>query len=420
MKKVLLKGPLLTQSGYGHHTRTVLRALRTREDLFDIHLQAINWGNTSWLWSDDEERRWIDEQLQKTIEYVRSGGQFDISLQVTIPNEWERIAPVNIGITAGIETDRVSPQWIEKSNVVDKIITISEHSKKTYAGTVYEAVSQTGENIEFRVPENIPIEVVHYPARVFEPADIELDLKTNFNFLSVVQLSPRKNASQLLEAFISEFKDDEDVGLVLKLNMAKNSKIDRMHTLARLRQETERFGDYKCKIYLLHGFLTDAEMSALYNHPKIKAYVTSTHGEGFGLPIFEAACYGLPVIAPDWSGHVDFLYQQKTVKGKKKSKPMFSKVSFTLQQVEEAAVWDTIIQKESKWAFPEMGSLKMCMSDINKDYGRFKKRATQHQKWILENFAEEKQNKIMTDAIFDESMNETWLEEIENIVKEYE
>ena len=54
MKKVLLKGPLLTQSGYGHHTRTVLRALKTREDLFDIYIQAVSWGKTSWLWEDNE------------------------------------------------------------------------------------------------------------------------------------------------------------------------------------------------------------------------------------------------------------------------------------------------------------------------------------------------------------------------------
>jgi glycosyltransferase involved in cell wall biosynthesis len=420
MKKVLLKGPMLTQSGYGHHARTVLRSLRSREDLFDIYLQAINWGNTSWLWIDNDERRWIDEKLQKTIEYTREGGQFDISLQVTIPNEWEGLAPVNIGITAGIETDRVSPKWIEKASVVDKIITISEHSKNTYMGTVYDAVSPDGQSAEFRVPESTAIEVVHYPARTFEPADIELDLKTDFNFLSVVQLSPRKNTSQLLQAFISEFKDNKNVGLILKLNMAKNSKIDRVHTLNRLRQEIEGLEEHECKFYLLHGYLTDQEMSALYQHPKVKSYVTSTHGEGFGLPIFEAACYGLPIIAPDWSGHLDFLYQEKAVKGKKKLKPMFSKVSFNLQQVEEAAVWDSIIQEDSQWAYPELGSLKMSMSDMYKDHGRFKKRATQHQKWVCEHFNEKKQNKLMVETIFDENDDQSWLTKIEDIVKEYE
>ena len=100
MKKVLLRAPILTQSGYGHHARTVLRALRTREDLFDVYLHAINWGTTSWMWEDTDERRWIDSKLEKTMNYVNSGGTFDMSIQVTIPNEWENFAPINIGITA--------------------------------------------------------------------------------------------------------------------------------------------------------------------------------------------------------------------------------------------------------------------------------------------------------------------------------
>ena len=37
-KSVLVRGPALTQSGYGEHTRFVLRALRAQEDKFDIHV----------------------------------------------------------------------------------------------------------------------------------------------------------------------------------------------------------------------------------------------------------------------------------------------------------------------------------------------------------------------------------------------
>ena len=98
MKKVFLKGPFLTQSGYGHHARTVMRALKTREDLFDIYMSPIVWGKTSWLWQDDEERRWIDATLEKTIAYNNACEQnpnYDISIQVTIPNEWEKLAPIN-------------------------------------------------------------------------------------------------------------------------------------------------------------------------------------------------------------------------------------------------------------------------------------------------------------------------------------
>jgi len=419
--RVLLKAPILSQSGYGHHSRTVLRALKKREDLFDIYVLALTWGQTSWLWEDNDERKWIDSLLQKTIHYSQHGGQYDMSLQVTIPNEWEKIAPINIGITAGIETTKVSPQWIEKSYLMDSIITISEHSKWSYKNTKYPAKdSNTGE--EFVATVKTPIEVVHYPVLRTEPADIKLDLTTNFNFLSVVQLSPRKNVGQTVKCFIEQFGDNEEVGLVLKLNMSKNSLIDRQHTFEGVKRILAEYPERKCKVYLLHGYMKDGEMSALYNHPKIKAFISTTHGEGFGLPIFESAYYGLPVVAPDWSGHLDFLYMTSVdKKGKVKKKPMFSRVGYTLKPVEKEAVWDGVVQADSQWAYPEDGSFKMALDDLYNDYGRFKKRAKILQKWICEEFEAEKQYQKFIDVFssFVEDNDDNWLEELDVVVKEY-
>jgi uncharacterized protein YbdZ (MbtH family) len=102
---------------------------------------------------NDEERQWIDKLIHKTgcIIFNRAA-MFDIwPAQVTIPNEWEKLAPVNIGVTAGIETTKVAPQWIEKSQIADgHIITVvSEHSKnRFYEFTTYQAHNgETGEMI---------------------------------------------------------------------------------------------------------------------------------------------------------------------------------------------------------------------------------------------------------------------------------
>ena len=80
------------------------------------------------------------------------------------------------------------------------------------------------------------------------------------------------------------------------------------------------------------------EMNYLYNHPKIKAMVSFTHGEGFGRPLLEATMTGLPVIASGWSGQLDFLDNEKSllVKGN------FEKVS-------DSIVWKDIIVKGSQW-----------------------------------------------------------------------
>ena len=112
MKKVIIKGPLLSQSGYGEHARFMFRSLMSRSDLFDVYVIPINWGKTGWIMEESEERKQIDKAIEKTIEYTNKGGQFDVSLQVTIPGEFEKMAPVNIGVTAGTETTKISAQWL--------------------------------------------------------------------------------------------------------------------------------------------------------------------------------------------------------------------------------------------------------------------------------------------------------------------
>ena len=136
-KKILVKGPMLSQSGYGVQTRFALRALRSREDLFDIYINPITWGQTSWIYEKTEEREWIDAAVNKAAKYIENKQPYDMSVQVTIPNEWERIAPYNVGYTAGIETTRVAPEWIEKANMMDKIIVVSNHSKNVFEDTTY-------------------------------------------------------------------------------------------------------------------------------------------------------------------------------------------------------------------------------------------------------------------------------------------
>ena len=108
-KRILVKGPVLSRSGYGEQSRFALKCLRSREDELEIFIIPINWGKCGWVWEDNEERQWIDEQIKKTAMYVAQGGQFDVSLQIGIPNEWEKLAPINVGYTAGIETTKVSP-----------------------------------------------------------------------------------------------------------------------------------------------------------------------------------------------------------------------------------------------------------------------------------------------------------------------
>ena len=131
LKRILVKGPLLSRSGYGEQSRFALRALRSRPDLYDIYMINTAWGRTGQISDTSEETQWIQQTLLKTSVHTQSGGTFEVSLQVTVPNEFEKLCPINIGYTAGIETTKVSPQWIEKTNTcVDKVVVVSNHSKR--------------------------------------------------------------------------------------------------------------------------------------------------------------------------------------------------------------------------------------------------------------------------------------------------
>ena len=74
----------------------------------------------------------------------------------------------------------------------------------------------------------------------------------------------------------------------------------------------------------------------MYNHPKVKAHLTFTHGEGFGRPLLEATFAGLPVCASNWSGHLDFLPKEKCCL-----------VDGTVSKVPDEVVWENIILEQS-------------------------------------------------------------------------
>lgn len=386
MKKVLLVAPVLSRSGYGEMARFALRSLLSEPNV-DLYLHNLNWGKSGWIWRDDDERRMIDSLLQKTVFYNQQGGKYDSSVQVTIPNEFKRLTPHDVGYTAGIETDKVAPEWLVKGNEMQKIITISKHSRAVYQKTKYDGTnSDTGEPV-LGYKLNTPIDVVGFPVREIGHEDLELNLKHDFNFLCVAQMGPRKNIDAVINNFIDEFKN-EDVGLLLKVHAANDSIMDFHNMKQNFASITEaaKREEWACSINLLHGNLSDEQMQGLYKHPKVKALVSFTHGEGFGLPIYEAAWNSLPVIATDWSGHLDFLSANSPIDSKKfrggktkgkmsTPKKMFAAVKYELKQIDPAAVWNGVLHVDSKWAFVDDADARKKMRDVYRNYDKWLKKA---------------------------------------------
>ena len=388
MKKVIVRGPALSRSGYGEHTRFLLRSLKDSKD-FDLYLVNTPWGTTSWIYDDNKERQWIDSLLMKTLG-VNKEEKFDLSLQVTIPNEWQRMAEKNIGITAGIETDKISDAWLQSSTMVDKIIVPSKHSKDSFLNNKKELTSPDGEKT-IEITCQTPIDVVPYPFRDIKPENLKLNLKTGFNFLTVAQISPRKNIEASLLAFLEEFQNEEEVGYVIKVNIKNNCLIDKNHTESSIQSLLESYPDRKCKVYLLHGNMSDEEIAGLYTDDSIDGYVSTSHGEGFGLPIFEACGHGLPVIAPSWSGYTDFTM--------KKGKSQILDVDYELHEIQEQALWEGVIEADSKWCYVDLANVRSQMRELYNNAETHKENANKLKETIRKKYTTKQQYKKMVKSI---------------------
>ena len=403
-KKILIRGPILSRSGYGEQARFALRSLRKHEDRFDIYIQNTNWGATGWTAQDNEERQYIDYLVQKSFHFVSNNGSFDLSLQVTIPNEWEKLAPVNIGYTAGIETTKIAPQWIQKSMLMDKIIVTSNHSKNTLVDTVYDVYDRNTNQPVGKASVKTPTEVVGYPVKLTDKKDIDLDLETDFNFLMVSQWGPRKNTQASIQWFVEKFKDNPNVGLIVKGFVKNNCTIDRLQSENILKSNVNP--EAKCKVYLIHGDMSDEEMIGLYSNPKVKALVSISHGEGYGLPLFEAAYTGLPVVTTNWSGHCDFLNmpEKRRKKGSKSKtetvmKPMFGSVDYTLGPIQKEAVWDGVLQADSMWCYADKNSYQAVLGDVADNYSKYEEMAAKLKDWVRKEFEAEKQYDAFANAV---------------------
>jgi glycosyltransferase involved in cell wall biosynthesis/ADP-heptose:LPS heptosyltransferase len=342
-KRLLFSGPVLTASGYGVHARQLLRAIVDSKE-FDVTVESLRWGETPFL--SDPDLKWIRDLVSPG----QVEGQFDIAIQVTIPNEFKRRGTISIGVTAGIEVDRVSPQWLLRCNQeVDAIVVPSEHSQRSFA------VEYQGSKVErlrlekpiFVIPEGVDTSV-YRPEPALSPTLDRLEVPgKNFVFVGLGLDKPggrdRKNVSRLIEYFCGTFKGVKEVGLILKVSIVNGSTVDFelvKRRIAEIKKATG-CGDYP-KVFVVHGRAGDADLAAIYNDPRVIAAISLTHGEGFGLPLLEAAACGLPVMATDWSGHVDFL----TKDGRK----LFVPIEYDLGQLPPECVWEGVMDAGTNWA----------------------------------------------------------------------
>lgn len=367
-KTVLMAGPLITRSGYGVHSRQVARWILEREKSsnLDISMDCTIWGFTPFML---KRTGLVGEIMSRTGNFKQD---YDLNFQLRLPNEFNNKvgSKFKCGISAIVETDKCNPQWVECCNKMDLVIVPSMFCKQTLLNSG---------NVK------VPIEVIpeSFPDEMLNPTDEKIDLKltTPFNFLLFGQMTgnnpdnDRKNIFYTIKWFCEEFANDKDVGLVIKTNLGRNTKIDRLNVknlLMKLLSEVKRSNFPK--IYLLHGDMTDSEVASLYKHPSIKAMICFSKGEGFNLPALEAAACGLPVIATNWSAHTEFLENK------------FVPVSYNLRELHPSRVDNNIFMAGSKWAEPIETDAKSKLRLVKNNISLCQEKAKALQKNIVEKY----------------------------------
>ena len=406
---ILVQGPVATRSGYGNHTRDLVLSL-INSDKYEIQIISLPWGSTpgNALENDNEDH----QSIKKRIVHGSINRQPDVFIQVSVPNEFGigpdgkpmKVGKYNIGVTAGIETTNVSHEFLLGCNRMDLVLTTSEHSKKGFIDTVYDQVDEKTKQKTGVLKLTTPMEVL------FEGADLDVYFKTNKIHDTVIhELSSiknkfcylfvghwlkgdigqdRKDIGMMIKTFCETFKNKaarNRPALILKSSHATFSIIDRDKITKKIQEIITPYGHRAPEIYLLHGDLSDAEMNSLYNHPKIKAMISFTKGEGFGRPLLEFSLTGKPVIASNWSGHIDFLKNSVLLPGQ-------------LTEIHRSAA-DKFLIQGSRWFTVNYQYASKVLKDVTENYKNYLDNSRIQARFSKENFSLDKMGKLFVDFI---------------------
>lgn len=397
--RFVISCPFDTYSGYGARSRDIVKAI-IELDKYKVELLPQRWGSTAWGFCDDHKEWNFLKSYVCTSDWNKQ--RPDIWMQITIPNEFQPIGKYNIGCTAGIESTACKPEWIEGLNRMNMNWVSSKHTKNVFEGMSFEKKNQQTNQLIGVVKSEKPIHVV------FEGANLDLykplaekntldlsGIKDNWNYLFVGHWMAgdighdRKNVGFMIKAFFETFKNQKrKPGLILKASVGVESYMSREEILKRIKRirNTVNSKDLP-NVYLINGSFSDEEMNKLYNHPKVKAMVSLTKGEGYGRPLLEFSLTGKPIIATNFSGQTDFL-----------NKNFSTLLPGELEPVHASASNDWLI-KESQWFKVSPSHTGQAFVNCFSHYNKFKVKSKQQAKYSKSNFSWDKMKELVNNIL---------------------
>lgn len=367
-----VSAPVDTYSGYGARARDFVQSIIDL-DKYDVKILSQRWGGTRFGYLKDHKNESLSSRIIPQLTQ-----QPDIWIQITVPNEFQKVGKYNIGVTAGIETTLCDPSWIQGCNNMDLVLVSSEHAKKVFEDSKFNMQDNRTGQVTGVVELNTKVEVLFEGVDTTKYSPLALPAKLKFDeideqfcFLTVGHWLPgelgedRKNIGYTIKAFLETFKNKpkgKRPALVLKVQAGSGTSImDREEVLNKIDAIRKTVKGDLPDIYLLHGEMTDTEINELYNSSKIKAMISLTKGEGFGRPLLEFSLVNKPIIASAWSGHVDFLDRE-----------FVKYVGGSLTNVHPSAASKNMILTESQWFTPDAIQVGQALKEIYDNYDKWK------------------------------------------------
>jgi glycosyltransferase involved in cell wall biosynthesis len=215
------------------------------------------------------------------------------------------------------------------------------------------------------VPEGVDTDRYHpYAPRVNNPI---------LTYLITGKYELRKSIVETVYAWHQEFGNDPGVELVIKTDHFFNKE-------AKYNELTRWIGELGLtNVRVMWGSVTANDMADLYQQSHV--FVLPSKGEGWGLPLIEAAAVGLPIITTWYSAHTEFLQHiQSSVIAVEHDMVPVACQDYQLFYPVPDGNW-------GEWAQPRVDSIRAALKKSRDSYNYLQRRARENSHIIRKTFS---------------------------------